>query len=476
MKAMKRNFKSFLQTLLVLSLCMSFSAVSAQQIQENSEYGFSYIKSEFANYGSRQFLITNVVPNLPADKAGLKRSDVIISVNGKDAADMDAIVEPVTNIEVRKLGKKETVKIVMPPPVNYPKNAISEGTLVYILSSFSILDKPLGLNNNLVVNGYKRKIESFSDPEEDLLGFYSFDFEYTNTDNPAFEKEVAYMVQKNLEAMGLKRDKETPDCLIFIDFYTGKAENYVEPRQELRTRYQTKYNYFTQRYETLQYLETDTKGGYTVSTYIYNLKLTFLNAAKAKMQADIAPVIWQAEFNSTTETSWDIKTFANIACNELIGSAYPYKVPYNYKRYYVTNHSDCFCSSEMSFDETKFNYYYYTGIHYCNEKNLLNKVVFVASGSPADKAGIQAGDIITKIETTKLVKNRDDAKWCNKSVIKDLIRCSCLDNPWGTSKGFEYMAPDRVGREDDIIRKLTFEIQRGKQKLTVTVDAQRKEY
>src|SRR5579875_2549736 len=74
-----------------------------------------------ANHASEGVFVQSVAPGGPAEKAGIKDGDIIISINGKEVKDGNDLVNTVTstpvgnslNIGVLRDGKRETYKVVV---------------------------------------------------------------------------------------------------------------------------------------------------------------------------------------------------------------------------------------------------------------------------------------------------------------------------------------------------------------------------
>lgn len=131
------------------------------------------------------------------------------------------------------------------------------------------------------------------------------------------------MIGKNL-----KRDKENPDILIFINYFSDKRENYTPPTQEIVTRY--KYGYeIGSGWGTRQYVESQTRGGYTDIFYLIKFTITMLDAEKVRNGSKVTPVIWNADFelpdfNTIPPLNW----FCN-AVSEFMFCQFPIVHQYN---------------------------------------------------------------------------------------------------------------------------------------------------
>jgi hypothetical protein len=433
--------------LTIIMLC----GVVCSYAQSSQTYGFEWSKN-IASYGKGHWVVTQIIPYFPAWHSGLRQHDVILRINDSETSAMNALLGVIRTMEVRRPGQREPVKITMLPPVAYQGNSLSERELVTRLSinrynaQYDFLDE-------------SAKTIVYTDPEADFMNFCTFDFEYTNEENPAFEKEIAGSVQRNLEMLGLRRDKENPDMLIFINFYEGIKENYVPPQTDLTTRYSTIYNVWTRRYESRQYIESNTSGGYTDTKYLYLVQLSFLDAKAAQTQSKVAPVIWRADFGKEYRKEQNNLDFANNACWELIDYGYPYKKT---GRFYCTYYYHGWGITNLITSTNRYTYWF-TGLSF--NRNNLQEITFVAEGSPADRAGIKAGDIVTKIYSTAVSKKLKGWYYYDKDYHIDYKAAFNYLN-------VDYLRDYRKGDND----KVNFEIKRGKQKMKITVLAERARY
>ncbi|MDR2292938.1 MAG: PDZ domain-containing protein [Prevotellaceae bacterium] len=450
----RENFKNvfFVNCLSAIIIFISFSA----NAQSSKLYGFTW-DNNISAYGKKHPVVTYVTPYFPAWHSGLKKYDVILRINDVETSSIKTLPATIKTLEVRRIGQREPVNITMLPPVDYPENSLSEMELVTKLSISHFV-----VTDSRHVKDKYAKMNVYIDPEADLMDFCTFDFEYTNEENPALEKAIAGYVQEDLEIYGLKRDKENPDMLIFINFYTGTKENYVAPQTNITTRYRTEYNVWTKQRESRQYIESHNSGGYTVSKYLYVVQLSFLDAQAAQKQSKVAPVIWRGDYEKDFDTEQDNLKFADFACWELIDYAYPYKKS---GRFYIGFHyidnvrdpSDRLLISENS--------YFYTGLSY--NSNDLRQITFVAEGSPADKAGIKAGDIVTKIDGTAVAKKLK--KWHKLEVFRFISREDYIIYFSRVKKTMffylNYWSRPSQGAEHTV----NFEIKRGNKKMKITV-------
>jgi hypothetical protein len=314
-------------------------------------------------------VVTAVEEGSPADEAGIKLFRIIVTIDGKPA-DNDLWQElkqkPEVTLTLKVWGHSGQQSDVLVKGLPVQANAVAHETdyVYHDLASkviFAITERALEME----------PVSIMADPEVDLFAYATFDFEFTDN-NALQQKEIAAVIEKYI---GMTRDRENPDILVFIEYYSDRSERYVPPSQELRTRYNTTYNFFTKRYETRQYVETETSRGYTETAYFTKLAISMADAKKMREGTANQSAIWQADYGVSSETKPDHKKFGkDIGFCMLAG--FPF----------APVRMNCFT-------------YWFTGILY--DASIPGKVAGVIPGSPADRAGIKAGNIIQKCSHEK---------------------------------------------------------------------------
>ncbi|MDR1341743.1 MAG: PDZ domain-containing protein [Prevotellaceae bacterium] len=154
--------------LFITAICFSCAVLYAQE----QAAGFYWKKSDARHYGYGNFIVTRVLTDFPADRAGLKAGDVIVSINGENTSAMEKTPRPVHTMEIKRLGEKETIPITMPEPFTVSLNST-------LLECDDQWTSKFSMNN----------VELSVDPDADLFDYATFDFEYTHQDNPAIIRQ-----------------------------------------------------------------------------------------------------------------------------------------------------------------------------------------------------------------------------------------------------------------------------------------------
>ncbi len=348
--------------------------------QKQGDVGIAFSEGN-NNWGKGYFFITWVDPNINENYIGnnyLKYADIITHVDGVDVhniarekfmdfckGDVGSKVE----FTVNRMGCPEPIKIAI-------KRKASLNALwgPYYFSTKINYNLGSSVRHSWIMrqtNDAESSHQILSDKEIDFLAYKTFDFEYTNQKQPLIEKELSSVIENILESKGLARDKENPDFLVFIDFFSDKKEQYVPPTEKLYTRYNTTYNIWTKSWETRKNIQSRTEGDYTRTEYLTVLKIAFMDANRTKLADNkVPPVIWEATYERTENEKTTILNKAKEEYPLLLKSypviAWQFDLAYNDWGIYV-------------------------------DRVNPNKIAKIIPGSYAEKIGLQENDIIVMV-------------------------------------------------------------------------------
>jgi len=352
----------YLTILTVFVLCTTQSIFA----QTSFKYGFNYNFKEVLIDGRKTkcAIVRAVSEYLPAQQAGLRQGDVIVAIDGQQVSEemfSNIGSKSKINFNIKRFGNQNVTLDIfgLPCSSSFANIAESDYAALDIIGRIDYYGtvKTLGIE----------PINIMSDPDIDFFQYTSFDFEFTGQ-NIMQQREIAPLLETFLTRRGLKRDKDNPDILVFIDFFSDRREQYVPPTQELSTRYGTTYNVWTKQWETRQYVQSHESGNYTKVDYLSKLAISMADAKKMSKGDMEKAKIWEANYEVIYREKADHKKFADYIGWEML-MAFPFKI----ERLRIINH-------------------WFTGIIY--DGAIAGKVTGVIPNSPAEKAGIKAGNII----------------------------------------------------------------------------------
>ena len=360
----------YLTVFTVCVLLFSTQNIFAQFYQ----YGFNDVNQTLLIDGKKIncAIVISVYEHFPASEAGLIVGDVIVAIDGKPPQDVNLSQKANCTFSIKRFGNQDiTLNVAGLPFVS--NNYMAEIGYAYN----DIIGQIYGYVTQKTLD--IEPINIMSDPDVEFFKYKSFDFEFVG-ENIMQQKEIAPEIEAWLANKKLIRNKEKPDILIFIEFYSDRREQYVPPSQRLATRYGTVYNYWTKQYETRQYVETHQSGNYTNVNYLSKLSISMADAKKLSKGEIEKAKIWQADYEVLYSKKAEHKQFASAIVHKMLW-LFPFKI-------------------KMM---AQF-YYFYTGIIY--DKEIAGRVVGIVPNSPAARAGIKAGDII------------QSSSWGSKEIFK----------------------------------------------------------
>lgn len=353
---------------LILLVLVGFSSVCGDMFGQSGRIGILGDANKSGGY----VRIKLVNPGTPAKVAGLQVSDRIYRIDGKDVgagnnwADM---IEGPPGTEVvltiSRFGRPAMFDVKV-PRININRSSISEGELMAKIITNDFTNFNVGGIGNAALS-------VLHDKTLDLFRFRTYDYEYTSTSEPLLEKELMDQVGRRLDKMGMHHDKDNPDMIIVMTFYSGKKEQYVPPQQIVSTKIKQSYNFYW-GYIPVPVTETKTTQGYTEVSYLVSIGLKFIDNHEISIN-NIPPVIWSGTFSETTTK----KPYLNESIDRYLAfllHQFPETWFPNSERYYIAD-------------------YPYTGIWY--DLNSLPVIAEVNPGSPAALAGLLKGDKIISI-------------------------------------------------------------------------------
>jgi hypothetical protein len=359
--------------LFLLLLVVSFSDNFSQNNTNNKGWTGMEVKLS----ADSQFLyVTHVLTGYPAEMYGIKSGDRIYTIGNNHVKELNDPVSKIAGLpgSYVKLGIRryytKDVKLIEVPRI-FPGGGefISEAQLVFNLH--------FAINTNYKVAS---SMAVLADTEKDFFNYHTFDFDYTSAEDPLLEKELFKVLEARLLQRGMVRDKNQPDILILMKFFSGQKEQYIPPQQIVSTRVQTIYDW-RWGLVPMPITQSNTQGGYTDVTYLSSISLKFLDAGRIKT-SKLPPVLWSGSISQASKTKMPLVDKSDHLFGWLL-MQFPYvetpNAEYNYSIRYA-----------------------YTGIIY--NADDLRTIGDVIPGSPADAAGIKKGDEILEINDYKIHK------------------------------------------------------------------------
>jgi len=362
------------------------------------QYGFTFEISMQKNWGYGQPVVLTVTPNSQADAAGLRINDIIEKINEKPTAgeNIETIISwlksSTDQIQLTISNLKESHQSRTLSKICRMNNSLSEKDLVNVYMFYSLEDAQ--------TRAFTCPFKTIVSPVSNLIQYTSFGFDVPDPNNLTLEKNINAVIRKNLEDKGLKYSEKSPDLIVQTHYSLIPNPNFINDPSVDKLPVVYRYNVQTKSMDKLP---------------IYYHPLIQRNQAKFFLKLGIRlydnkknknNVIWECEANELLQSGYSLADYAE------------FHIPLMFMQYPYPKSTE---TAEFYYARYKYNY---TGIHY-NMDNL-KEITEVDPSSPAEKAGIQAGDIIEKINNIKLVNN---AKTADNNYKQFIYKTSPLRDP-----------------------------------------------
>ena len=388
--------KRFVVLLLLLNTCFVVFPKTIPEIV--CQYGFKFEISMQKNWGYLQPVVLSVTPNSSADAAGLRINDIIETINEKPTAGQNietilAWLQDSGNqaiLTVSNLKGNRQDRII--DKYCHLNISLSEKDLANVYSFYSLED----VQSHAFTCPFKTTVN----PESNLILFKSFCFSVPDPNNIELEKSINAAIRNSLEQKGLKYSENNPDLIIQTHYSLMANPNFQNSPQADKFPVVSRYNVNT---KTMEYLP------------IYYNPLIHSNQARFLLKLGIRlvddkknnkPVVWECEVDELLQSNYSLVDYAEFHI-PLMFMQYPYPKSTETARFYYAR--------------SKYNY---TGVYY-NLDNL-KEISEIDPSSPAAAAGIQAGDVIEKINGIKFVNN---AKTADNNYRQFIFKTMLLRDP-----------------------------------------------
>ena len=385
---------------------------SQQKNETICRLGFDYDISQSRNWGYNQLVVTKVYPYSSAELAGLKKFDIIDTINGIDVRTIsDGEIEQLLN----PAGQSEVVMTV--------KNLAHDSRQILIKKDCK---KSLSISEDQLASAFSMyslettKEVDFTCPfkttvTKDTVSFSQFKtfaFSPIDENNRELEEKINENIKNELTKKGMTVDVVQPDILIQTYYYFDKNPNYVGTNKiVVKKEAVYRYNLAHNKVEKFPFLASNTSE--SEAEYLLQFGIRLIDQ---KIQP--GRVLWECESNELMETAYSLNDYAQ-AHTPLMFMQYPY-VKYSLNvPYHISMKS-----------------YNYTGISY--DINRLELISEVKRNSPAYEVGIRAKDVVEKIDRNKMGYTSEEFSKAYKQFITKTLSYRDPKTIFTDSNGFKY--------------------------------------
>lgn len=396
----------------ILSVLLLFAFLNGfAQNRTICRTGISYDISKNNTWGKDRPVVTGITPYSPAELAGIKPSDIILTIDGVQTnnlstKEIEEMLNPAgkseilltvsnfTNPSKEILVKKECKK----------SNAITEEQLA---SAFSMYSLETNSERDFVCP-FKTSVTA--DPV-DFTKFKTFAFSEIDENNSKLETTINECIEKELTKKGLTVDTSSPDLLIQTFYFFDKNPNFKGVNRIQIERDPTyRYNMLRNKMEKFPFLSSSTPEA--EAEYLLQLGIRLIDQSHVSGR-----ILWECEANELLENSFHLDEYARIFV-PLMCMQFPY-VKYTRNVPFRVNQKT----------------YNYTGLNYNIDR--LEQVVSIDRNSPASTAGLRNSDIIEKINDNKMNYSAEEFSAAYKGFISNTMKYRDPATRFTDSNGFK---------------------------------------
>ncbi|MDR0422729.1 MAG: PDZ domain-containing protein [Proteiniphilum sp.] len=365
------------QTLSVIFLTTFIFAENllAQSQDITCTFGFTFEISDDKSWGYKEPVIIDITPGSPAEKAGLKLNDIILSVNhnGTYLKSYQTVMSwlnqyPETmTIAVRNF--EHTFREITIGKNCRHVNAISEAQLAPVFAFYSLED----IQDRRFLMPVKTTVN------EDAL-FYNYrTFAFSSSDESTMhlDERINAIFIRALAGVGLQYDPIDPDFIIQTYYHYENNPMFKADTPTLGN-YQPVWRFDTRSNRMVKIPLYAPSEAVRVDDIAFNLEFGCRFYDRKFIEAGGIMLIWESLVQERLSSHYDLLDYLEMNL-PLILKMFPR-------------------SGNQSFGTYQVNYqkYNYTGIGY--NMNNLKTVVSVDPDSPAARAGILPGDVVISIQ------------------------------------------------------------------------------
>lgn len=395
-----------------LLLAISLSAV-AQSHDVVCNLGFAFQISSNPSWGINEPVITDVTPGSPADKAGLKRNDIILEVNGKGTylksshTIMSWFDENQSSMSIGVRNFEYSFKQFEVRKDCRFSNAINEFQLTPVFSFYSLED--------VQDRRFVMPIVTNSNNEVEFFNYRTYDFAPYDESTKEIDERINAIISRSLSQIGLKQDKENPDIIIQT-FYSYQSNPLYRKEFGVDNQSGNSWRFDTRNNKMVRVPIFDVLKPIKVNEVMYELEFGYRVFDKKNTEPGASSMVFESEVKENLSSNYGLLEYLELNL-PLIMMKFP-----NYKDK---------LTGKFHVKFTRFNY---TGINY--DMNDLRTVLSVDVDSPAANAGIMPGDIVERIQGKNFNHNASSLTDSYRRFINETMKYRDQNTKYTDANGY----------------------------------------
>lgn len=365
-------------TVITLVLLLFTKGVIAQNSSVTCTPGFEFEVSQDRSWGYKEPVVVEITPGSPAEMAGLKINDIILSVN-KNGTYQKSYQ---TVISWFNLNDSEITLAIRNFDHSYKEitfykdcrrsNAIMESQLAPVFAFYSLED--------VQDRRFLMPVKTTTNENALFHNYRTFGFSPSDGNTKELDERINAIFIRVLTEKGLEYSPNDPDFIIQT-FYNFQNNPLYKENSPTYGSYQPVWRFDTRNHRTVKVPVYNPSEAVRVDDIIYDLKFGYRFFDRKFMDAGEMTLIWESEVSERLSTYYSLSDYLEMNLPLML-----LKFPYAGNRSFGTY-------------QVKYLKYNYTGIGY--DMNDLKTVLSVEAGSPAANAGIKPGDVVVNIHGQK---------------------------------------------------------------------------
>lgn len=364
---------------IISGLFLVFSLFSGYLSAQNSEIscglGFTFKIGEDKTWGYKEPIVVDITPGSPAEEAGLKLNDIILSINKNGTylksyqtimswfdQDPNGMMLAIRNFEhaFKEIAIQKDCRNL---------NAISEAQLAPVFSFYSLED----------VQDRRFLIPVITKVNNDALfhNYTTFAFAPSDESSRQLDERINAIFVRALEEKGLKYNPVDPDFIIQT-YYSYEANPSYKAESPTLGSYQPVWRFDTRSNRMVKLSLYNPSEAVRVEDVAFNLEFGYRFYDTKFIDPGSMMLIWESEVKERLVSHYPLVDYLEMNLALLLK-----KFPLVGNKEYATY-------------QVNYQKYNYTGIGF--NMNDLKTVVSVDNGSPAAIAGILPGDVVVNIQ------------------------------------------------------------------------------
>ncbi len=395
-------------------ISVAIGQLFAQNSDNTCSLGFTFEISNDKSWGYKEPIIVDIIPGSPAEKAGLKLNDILLSVNqnGTYLKSYQTIMswfnqDPHAMFLAVRNFKHAFKEITLQKDCRL-SNAISESQLAPVFAFYSLEDVQ---NRRFLI-----PVKTTSNENALFHNYRTFAFSPSSEDTKQLDERINAVFIRALAEVGLQYDPGDPDFIIQT-YYNYESNPLYKADSPTKGSYQPVWRFDIRSNRMVKLPLYNPSEAVRVDDIAYNLEFGYRFYDRKFIEPGEMMLMWESEVGERLSGHYDLVDYLEMNLPLLLK-----KFPNCGNKSFATYH-------------VNYQKYNYTGIGY--NMNDLKTIVSVDPDSPAAKAGILPGDVVMNIQGQSFDHNSQSLTEGYRRFIAETMNLRDKNTRYTDSNGFK---------------------------------------